>query len=160
MFLFHVLPLYQNHMYTDLPLASLEQFLRAIQGSISQAALLTLPPIKLNLKHSCCAIFQVNSQQYLQLWMMNSTAYHRYFNWFPLNFIKERKKESVVAQSCLTLCDPMDCSLRGSSLHGILQARILDYSINESAPGWPAAAVRLEGSFYSWAVDRLQDHQW
>ena len=32
---------------------------------------------------------------------------------------------SSVAQSCLTLCDPMDCSLPGSSVHGIPQARIL-----------------------------------
>ena len=32
-----------------------------------------------------------------------------------------------VAQSCLTLCDPMDCSLPGSSVHGILQARILEW---------------------------------
>ena len=31
-----------------------------------------------------------------------------------------------VAQSCLTLCDPMDCSPPGSSVHGILQARILE----------------------------------
>ena len=31
------------------------------------------------------------------------------------------ESESDVAQSCLTLCDPMDCSLPGSSLHGILQ---------------------------------------
>ena len=30
-------------------------------------------------------------------------------------------------QSCLTLCDPMDCSLPGSSVHGILQARILEW---------------------------------
>ena len=30
--------------------------------------------------------------------------------------------ESEVTQSCLTLCDPMDCSLRGSSIHGISQA--------------------------------------
>ena len=30
-------------------------------------------------------------------------------------------------QSCLTLCDPMDCSLPGSSIHGILQARILEW---------------------------------
>ena len=29
-------------------------------------------------------------------------------------------------QSCLTLCDPMDCSLPGSSVHGILQAKILE----------------------------------
>ena len=32
----------------------------------------------------------------------------------------------VVAQSCLTLCDPMDCSPPGSTVHGVLQARILE----------------------------------
>ena len=32
-----------------------------------------------------------------------------------------------VAQSCLTLCDPMDCSLPGSSVHGIFQARVLEW---------------------------------
>ena len=32
----------------------------------------------------------------------------------------------LVTQSCLTLCDPMDCSLLGSSVHAILQARILE----------------------------------
>ena len=35
-------------------------------------------------------------------------------------------KVSEVAQSCPTLCDPMDCSLPGFSVHGILQARILE----------------------------------
>ena len=33
----------------------------------------------------------------------------------------------LVAQSCLTLCDPLVCSLPGSSLHGILQARIFQW---------------------------------
>ena len=33
----------------------------------------------------------------------------------------------LVAQSCLTICDPMDCSLPGSSVRGILQARILKW---------------------------------
>ena len=36
------------------------------------------------------------------------------------------KSESEVAQSCPTLSDPMDCSLPGSSIHGIFQARILE----------------------------------
>ena len=36
-------------------------------------------------------------------------------------------KWSEVAQSCLTLCDPMDCSLPGSSIHGIFQARVLEW---------------------------------
>ena len=40
---------------------------------------------------------------------------------------KERKKDNEVAQSCPTLCDPMDCSPPGSSVHGILQARILEW---------------------------------
>ena len=35
------------------------------------------------------------------------------------------KSESEVAQSCSTLCDPMDCSLPGSSVRGIFQARVL-----------------------------------
>ena len=33
----------------------------------------------------------------------------------------------LVAQSCLTLCDPMDCSLPGSSVHGTLQARMVEW---------------------------------
>ena len=37
------------------------------------------------------------------------------------------KSESEVAQSCPTLSDPMDCSLTGSSVHGIFQARILEW---------------------------------
>ena len=42
--------------------------------------------------------------------------------------IKEKKKkESEVSQLCLTLCYPMDCSLPHSSIHGIFQARVLEW---------------------------------
>ena len=44
------------------------------------------------------------------------------------------KSESEVAQSCLTLCDPMDCSPPGSSVHGIFQVRVLE---------WGAISVQL-----------------
>ena len=37
------------------------------------------------------------------------------------------KSESEVAQSCPTLCDPMDCSPPGFSVHGIFQARVLEW---------------------------------
>ena len=37
------------------------------------------------------------------------------------------KSESEVAQSCPTLCDPTDYSLPGSSVHGIFQARVLEW---------------------------------
>ena len=44
------------------------------------------------------------------------------------------KSEDEVAQSCLTLSDPIDCSLPGSSVHGIFQARVLE---------WGAIGVQL-----------------
>ena len=40
------------------------------------------------------------------------------------------KIEREVTQSCLTLSDPMDCSLPGSSIHGIFQARVLGWGEN------------------------------
>ena len=45
---------------------------------------------------------------------------------FLLQFMKV-KSESEVAQSCLTLHNPMDCSLPGASVHGIFQARVLEW---------------------------------
>ena len=45
------------------------------------------------------------------------------------------KVKVLVAQSCLILCDPMDCSLPGSSVHGILQARILEWIVMYSSRG-------------------------
>ena len=39
----------------------------------------------------------------------------------------KEKSESEVAQSCPTLSDPVDCSLPGSSVHGIFQARVLKW---------------------------------
>ena len=36
-------------------------------------------------------------------------------------------KERELIQSCPTLCEPMDCSLPGSSIHGIFQARVLEW---------------------------------
>ena len=40
-------------------------------------------------------------------------------------------------QSCLTLCDPMDCSLPGSSIHGIFQARVLEWGAIAFSKGSP-----------------------
>ena len=39
----------------------------------------------------------------------------------------EVKSESEITQLCLTLSDPMDCSLPGSFIHGIFQARVLEW---------------------------------
>ena len=51
--------------------------------------------------------------------------------WEPFKRVKPSKNttksESEVAHSCPTLCNPMDCSLPGSSVHGIFQARVLEW---------------------------------
>ena len=50
------------------------------------------------------------------------------------------KSESEVVKSCLTLSDPMDCSLPGSSIHGIFQARVLEWgaiAFSESSNSHP-----------------------
>ena len=50
------------------------------------------------------------------------------------------KTESEVAQSCPTLSNPMDCSLPGSSIHGIFQARVLEWG-----------AIAFSGTLSNWA---------
>ena len=45
----------------------------------------------------------------------------------------------LVTQSCLTLCDPMDCCMLGSSVHGMSQARTLEWvpSFSSRGSSWP-----------------------
>ena len=66
--------------------------------------------------------------------------------------------ESEVAQSRPTLYDPMDCSLPGSSIHGIFQARVLEciaisYSRGSSWPrDWTQVSCIVGGFFTMWAT--------
>ena len=54
-----------------------------------------------------------------------------------------RKVKVKVAQSCPTLGDPMDCSLSGSSVHGILQARVLEWVSFPSSGDLPDPGMEL-----------------
>ena len=56
-----------------------------------------------------------------------------------LNIVFQCESESEVIQSCTTPCNPMDCSPPGSSIHGILQARILEWVAISFSRGssWP-----------------------
>ena len=58
---------------------------------------------------------------------MESTEINHDRNLYASIISKEIKAKSEVAQLCPTLCDPMDCSLPSSSIHGIFQARILEW---------------------------------
>ena len=57
-----------------------------------------------------------------------------------------KESESEVAQSRLTLCDPVDCGPPDSSVHGILQARILDWVAISFSRGSSRPKVRTQVS--------------
>ena len=65
--------------------------------------------------------------------------------------------ECMSAQSCLTPCDPMDCSPPGSSVYGVFQARILEWVAISSSRGslWPRDQSHVSCVSCSWQVDSL-----
>ena len=68
-----------------------------------------------------------------------SLGFSRQEHWSGLPFPSpkhESESESEVAHSCLTLSDPMDCSLPGSPIHGILQARTLEWVAISFSNAW------------------------
>ena len=76
---------------------------------------------------------------------------------WPVILIREKWKVKVT-QSCPTLCDPMDCSPVGSSVHGILQARVLEwvavpFSRESSRPRDQTHVSLIAGGFFTvWAT--------
>ena len=98
------------------------------------------------------------------LWKVKEMAYEStnceafYYVHFSIIIILLRHWYWQVAQSCPTLCNPMGCSLPGSSVHGIFQARVLEWvAISFSrASSWPrnrTQVSRIAGTFFnSWAT--------
>ena len=75
------------------------------------------------------------------------------------------KSESEVTQSCPTLSDPMDCSLPGSSVHGIFQARVLEWGAIAFSKGkeLPTPVIWLgesHGQYSSWGRNKLNTTEW
>jgi len=67
------------------------------------------------------------------------------------------KSQSEVAQSCPTLSNPMDCSLPGSSVHGIFQARVLEWgAIAFSNMGY-LTVVKIRDKKYNCSCQELGD---
>ena len=75
---------------------------------------------------------------------------------------QSQRKWNEVAQLCPTLCNPMDCSLPGSSLHGIFQARVLEWVAISFSRGssWPrdrTQVSRIPGRCFNlWATREAQ----
>ena len=78
--------------------------------------------------------------------------------WFPCTLLTKSEIACMRAkslQSCLTLFDPMDCSPQGFSVHGILQARILEWVVISFSRGssWPRDGT--QASWVSWIAGRF-----
>ena len=75
---------------------------------------------KYNMKSLICGIKKVIQ---MDLFMKRKQTHrHRKENWLP------KVGCVLISQSCPSLCDPIDCSPPGSSVHGLFQARILEWT--------------------------------
>ena len=90
-------------------------------------------------------------------WTQVSCIAGRFFTSWVTREARMWKCESEIAQSCQTLCDPMGCSLPGSSVHGIFQERILawfaiSFSRGSSRPrDWTWVSHNVVRLFTFWA---------
>ena len=81
-------------------------------------------------------------------WLNRNVVYT--YNGILFNHLKDwstrtcydMKVKMLVPQSCLALCDPMDCSLPGSSVHGILQVSILEWAAFPSPEDLPKPGIK------------------
>ena len=95
--------------------------LLAVQGTLRSLLLLLLLLLSRFSRVRLCATPEMAADQALR-----SLGFSRQEHWSGLPF-PSPTRESEVAQSCPTLSDPMDCSPPGSSVHGIFQARVLEW---------------------------------
>ena len=99
----------------------------------------------------CCSPWVTNSPAQLTDWTIATAAKYALHACLPAKWL----------QSCLTLCDPMDCSPPGSSVHGILQARILEWVVISFTRGsalprsWTCISSVLHWQVGSWPLAPL-----
>ena len=105
------------------------------------------------LSHVCINCLALQSLDFVILKIYDTSNYVN--SPFALTVVKVKMP---VAQSCLTLCDPVDCSPPGLSVHGILQARILEwvaipFSRGSSRPRNRTQVSHIAGRFFIiWAT--------
>ena len=84
----------------------------------------------------------IEFKSFLQVTELRTILATEIFKSVGSSLMAGKKSESEVAQSYPTLCNPMDCSLPGSSIHGLFQARILEWvAISFSRGGLPNPGI-------------------
>ena len=100
--------------------------------------------------------------------LISAASHYSGFSYCTAQALGTQASWSEVAQLCPTLCNPMDCSLPGSSIHGIFQARVLEwiaisFSMGSSWPRDRTQVSRIAGRRFSvWATREAlaQHHFW
>ena len=139
----------------------------SLLGSIQRPALFSLLYTATSLCSICelgenkdCFLLKAQQIQIIEV----SLAYSKcsvFVEW--MNQCIELKSESEVTQSCLTLCDPMNYNLSGSSVHAIFQARILEwvaisFSRRSSQPrDWTQGSCIAGRCFTVWTTKEVQN---
>ena len=80
-------------------------------------------------------MFYANPQEGPATWEWLTLLAVLILNWFGKFVSPPMRVPAKLLQSCPTLCKPMDCSPPGSSVHGILQARVLEWVVMPSSRG-------------------------
>ena len=83
--------------------------------------------------HRCTTILSLCFSQHSGLFKVSPAETLMYLEGNTVHYTNAAATKPI--QPCLTLCDPMDCSLPSSSVHGILQARILEWMAMSSSRG-------------------------
>ena len=117
-----------------------------------------------------CLLRSMGSQKSQTWWSDWTTKQVSAINWCVKYVCRDSKEGSVqfylsalVPQSCPTLCNPMDCTLPGSSVHGILQARILEWVAIPffKRSSWPRDQTQVShiaGRFFTSQATRAQEY--
>ena len=107
----------------------------------------------------CISLISYIGSQILYHW---ATRTANYIYLYIILFIFDSGQFSSVAQSCLTPCNPMDCSRPGSSLYGLLQARVLEWGATSFSRGssrlrdWTQVSCIPGRRFNLWATWEAQ----
>ena len=94
----------------------------------------------------------------LFVWRGHSRAPRPPVGWTLSGNTSQGRGAAVIKESCVTLCDPMDCKLPGSSVHGIPQARILEWVAISSSRGSSRPRDQTRVSCVSCTGRQILDH--
>ena len=130
-----------------------EQETQYICASDQQCFLTCLPfSISVGPEEQSFCLSENREYPYILGWILSATRF------LQLQWLHYPESESEVAQSCPTLCDPTDCNLSGSSVHGIFQAIVLEwiavsFSSKSSRPrDWTQVSHIVDRRLTVWAT--------